>query len=591
MSPVKTCQALAMALLLASGTATAGSFVYEGRLDDRGLPANGRYDFQLLPYAAEKGAQPITGALNFWGVEVRDGRFRIDFESPQPLGQEVWLELAVRAGSEKGGFSSIPGRSKAIAAPLIGACWSTVGDSGSDPALNFLGTTDAQPLVLRTANAPSLRIEPSSVTFGTPALPITRNMIGGSHANEVGPGVRGATIGGGGMPAGQSDPNFIVSGANQVLSHYGTVSGGFDNAAGISNSLISGYGATVGGGIVNRAAGLESVVAGGSRNSALGQQSAVGGGSNNTASGARAVVSGGQSNSASGERALVPGGVNNCAGGDQSFAAGTRAKVRPGSSSGEDGAGCEGVSRSPFQFGDEGTFAWADSQTGAFVSTGFNQFLIRSAGGFGLNTAPPTSGIIEMTLQSSSNGNDFSNLWLKQRNVGQDGILITAGGGNGGNNASLIIDHFDGTTQNRRMELANNGSVTIRSNITGANSGVIMAPGGGSFTSLSDRHVKTAIEAVDGLAILERVVELPISTWSYITQDTGIRHIGPMAQDFKAAFEVGESDTGITTVDADGVALAAIQGLNAKLEAENAALQERIERLEAALASLVEQGR
>ena len=43
----------------------------------------------------------------------------------------------------------------------------------------------------------------------------------------------------------------------------------------------------------------------------------------------------------------------------------------------------------------------------------------------------------------------------------------------------------------------------------------------------------------------------------------------------------------IATVDADGVALAAIQGLNAKLERENAALKERLEKLEAAVAKLV----
>lgn len=57
---------------------------------------------------------------------------------------------------------------------------------------------------------------------------------------------------------------------------------------------------------------------------------------------------------------------------------------------------------------------------------------------------------------------------------------------------------------------------------------------------------------------------------------------GP-AQDFKAAFGAGESDTGIAAVDADGVALAAIQGLNRKLEetrAENAELRKRLTELE-----------
>jgi hypothetical protein len=61
--------------------------------------------------------------------------------------------------------------------------------------------------------------------------------------------------------------------------------------------------------------------------------------------------------------------------------------------------------------------------------------------------------------------------------------------------------------------------------------------------------------------ILERLAEIPVSTWNYKTQDKSIRHIGPMAQDFYSAFQVGEDERHITTVDEAGVALAAIQGL------------------------------
>ena len=82
--------------------------------------------------------------------------------------------------------------------------------------------------------------------------------------------------------------------------------------------------------------------------------------------------------------------------------------------------------------------------------------------------------------------------------------------------------------------------------------------------------------------MLEKVVALPLSSWNY-KADTSTRHIGPMAQDFYAAFGVGPDDKHIATVDADGVALAAIQGLNQKLEetrAENAELKQRLEKLE-----------
>jgi hypothetical protein len=60
---------------------------------------------------------------------------------------------------------------------------------------------------------------------------------------------------------------------------------------------------------------------------------------------------------------------------------------------------------------------------------------------------------------------------------------------------------------------------------------------------------------------------LPVTSWAF-TNHTQIRHIGPMAQDFHAAFEVGTDDKHISTTDETGVALAAIQGLNQKLESE-----------------------
>jgi hypothetical protein len=62
--------------------------------------------------------------------------------------------------------------------------------------------------------------------------------------------------------------------------------------------------------------------------------------------------------------------------------------------------------------------------------------------------------------------------------------------------------------------------------------------------------------------VLEQLARLPLSTWRYKAQAPGVRHVGPMAQDFRAAFGLGEDERHISSVDADGVALAAIQGLN-----------------------------
>jgi len=104
----------------------------------------------------------------------------------------------------------------------------------------------------------------------------------------------------------------------------------------------------------------------------------------------------------------------------------------------------------------------------------------------------------------------------------------------------------------------------------------------GAFSQASDRNAKENLTPIDPQEILEKVAALPLSEWNY-RQDPGTRHVGPMAQDFHAAFGVGPDERHITTVDADGVALAAIQGLNRKLEAsrrENAELRDRLERLE-----------
>jgi hypothetical protein len=106
---------------------------------------------------------------------------------------------------------------------------------------------------------------------------------------------------------------------------------------------------------------------------------------------------------------------------------------------------------------------------------------------------------------------------------------------------------------------------------------------GTTWVNGSDRNAKEDFAAVDAEEILARVAALPIQSWSYKAQP-GDKHVGPMAQDFHAAFGLnGSDDKHISTVDESGVALAAIQGLNQKLEAaraENADLRARLEQLE-----------
>ncbi len=106
-----------------------------------------------------------------------------------------------------------------------------------------------------------------------------------------------------------------------------------------------------------------------------------------------------------------------------------------------------------------------------------------------------------------------------------------------------------------------------------------------AFNPPSDRNLKENFAAVSSRDVLEKVAGLSISRWNF-KGDTATPHVGPMAQDFHAAFGLGTDDRHIATVDADGVALAAIQGLNQKFEEELKQKQTEITELKARLEKL-----
>jgi hypothetical protein len=149
----------------------------------------------------------------------------------------------------------------------------------------------------------------------------------------------------------------------------------------------------------------------------------------------------------------------------------------------------------------------------------------------------------------------------------------------------------------------NNNSVTMRASggyrLFSNNAGVAayLAPNTTSWGTPSDRAAKKNFQALKGKEILEKLAALPIQRWNYKWEaDQDTPHIGPVAQDFKAAFYPGRDDKSITTLEFDGVALAAIQGLNQKVEDQradiqklrnqNQRLQDRLQRLEALLSTL-----
>jgi hypothetical protein len=101
--------------------------------------------------------------------------------------------------------------------------------------------------------------------------------------------------------------------------------------------------------------------------------------------------------------------------------------------------------------------------------------------------------------------------------------------------------------------------------------------------NISDRNAKTNIAPIDQREILARVAKMPIQQWNYKDDDASVRHIGPMAQDFHAAFGLGDTDRAIYNVDGNGVALASIQALYQIVQEKDqkiATLESRLAQLE-----------
>lgn len=158
----------------------------------------------------------------------------------------------------------------------------------------------------------------------------------------------------------------------------------------------------------------------------------------------------------------------------------------------------------------------------------------------------------------------------------------------------------DRTAIAQRLIITTNGNVGIGSVTPGVKLEVAGEITCVAVNITSDRNAKEQFKSVDTRDVLEKVARLPITEWSYKSQ-TDSRHLGPMAQDFHAAFGLGRDSQHITSVDADGIALAAIQGLNQKFEevleskdreldrlkSENRSLANRLEAIESLLKSRI----
>lgn len=306
-------------------------------------------------------------------------------------------------------------------------------------------------------------------------------------------------------------------------------------AAGTGNAA-SGAHSTVGGGRNNRARGAYSTVGGGGNaavgdsNSATGDYSVIGGGWRHLASGMFSTIGGGDDQTASGLASTVGGGADNGAVGDFTTVAGGMFNTATGSHS--------------------------------------------SIGGGQMNATSGVWATIPGGSDNRANGAySFAAGRYARAGATHPGAVVFA---------DTLAIPFNSTAPNE-FSVRATGGVRLVTAIDGLglpSAGACLAAGSGSWSMCSDVARKSDIEEIDVDHILTQVESLPIRSWRYRSQDDSIRHIGPMAQDFHTAFGAGDDPRYITSVDADGVALAAIQALARRLQDELAERDRRISELE-----------
>jgi trimeric autotransporter adhesin len=398
-------------------------------------------------------------------------------------------------------------------------------------------------------------------------------VVGGAQNTASG---AGAFIGGGGWD-GESEAGNTASGnasviggglGNQATDDYATVSGGEANIA-------SGIGAVVGGGGYdgesldgNTASGNASVIGGGFGNQVTDDYATVSGGNYNTASGTAATVGGGSGNTAGGgdvvTGATVSGGKNN-------IASGVTATV--GGGSGNHATN----SFATVSGGDDNTASgYAATVSGGYLNTASGQ------------TATVGGG------QANQATNYFATVPGGAGNIAGSAYSFAAGfNAQATNTGAFVWSDGTGTPTASTAD----DSVTFRASggyrlFTGTGTaGVSLAAGATSWATISDQNAKKNFAPVNGEKILDKLAQVPVEQWNYKWEkNSATPNIGPMAQAFKAAFYPGRDDKSITTLEFDGVELAAIQGLNQKVDelkselsrrdVDNAELKQRLDRLE-----------
>lgn len=422
------------------------------------------------------------------------------------------------------------------------------------------------------------------------------SVIGGGSLNTVQTNAEHSSIGGGLRNWIAADARFsTIAGGNANTNgrEYGTISGGQGNAT------LGTY-ASVGAGRDNISSGHAATIGGGEDNRSGGYQATVSGGAGNDSSGDNATVAGGRSNSSSGEGASVGGGANNSCRGEYGTVSGGLFNTNRGS--GATIAGGEGNTSSAFYATVNGGWHNAGDGDAATVSGGSSN---RSTGiwatiGGGADNVCSGVGATVVGGSYNTSSNRYATVGGGLWNIAGGQYSFAAG-----RRAQALhdgsftwADETDAdcvSSTNNQFTARASGGVRFFSDAA-ATTGVELPAGGNAWSVVSDHNAKENFASLDCRDVLDKLSALPVTSWNLKSQPARVRHLGPMAQDFHAAFGVGEDNRHISTSDADGVAFAAIKGLNQKLEAElqcrdieNAGLKQRLTQLEALVHDLTVQ--
>ncbi len=342
---------------------------------------------------------------------------------------------------------------------------------------------------------------------------------------------------------------------------------------------------------------LHSVTAGccntASGNNALLQNTSGGG---NTASGDGALYSNttGSGNTATGRWALISNntGINNTATGTTALQDNCSSPCQPvaglqlGSSNTATGVGALYSNKD------------GSGNTGTGVNALHNNCVSPCYYGEGVgggdNTATGTSALYNNTTGEYNSAGGYGALYNNTIGSGNSGEGLYALFSNTSGNFNTAIGFEADVSQGNfsNATAIGYGAIVNASNKIRLGNGFVTVVEGPPYSVVSDKNKKENFKAIDAEDVLRKVRDLNVTSWNYIGHDPAIRHYGPVAQDFYAAFgndgvgTIGNPTT-ITSTDLDGVLLLAVQALGKRmgelvvLKAENADLRARLEKLEA----------